>query len=59
VQVVDIDTKPKPVDFCQFCGRVPACPALTCPRVKYLEVFDDGSVAAVEYFEPEVWKPGR
>jgi hypothetical protein len=31
---------------------------MTCPRLKYIELFDDGAtIAAVEFFEPEVWKP--
>ena len=57
MKVVGIDTRPKPVDSCQFCGHVPACPALTCSRLKYLELFDDGSLAAVEYFE--TWTPPK
>jgi hypothetical protein len=56
-KVVGIDTKPKPVDSCQFCGHIPACPALTCPKVVRFELFEDGTIAAVEFFEPDVWKP--
>ena len=57
-KIVGIDTKQKPVDSsCQFCGAEPACPGLTCPRLKAVELFDDGAtLAVVEFFEPEVWK---
>jgi hypothetical protein len=30
---------------------------MTCPRLKYIEIFDDGTPAAVEFFEPGVWEP--
>jgi hypothetical protein len=56
-KVVGLDTKQKPVDSCQFCGHEPAHPFMTCPRLKYIEIFDDGTPAAVEFFEPGVWEP--
>ena len=55
-KVVPIADGKKPDEPCPFCGKTSACPALTCPRVKYLEQYDDGTVAAVEFFEPEVWQ---
>ena len=57
MKVTDISDKRKPADACQFCGQTPACPALTCPKVARIELFDDGSLAAVEYFDPGKWQP--
>lgn len=57
MKVVGLDEKRKKTDDepCQFCNTVPACRALTCPRVARFELWEDGSLAAVEYFES--WKP--
>jgi hypothetical protein len=53
-KVVGITSAKKP---CQYCGADPAHPDLSCPRIKYAEIYEDGSLAAVEFFEPEIWKP--
>jgi len=51
-KVVEIDTKKKPVDStCMFCGA--DHPHMHCPRVKALELDEDGTVAFVEFFEPK------
>lgn len=52
--VVGIDKSPP---NCPFCGANPSCPDLTCPRLSAAELFDDNTIAAVEFFPPEVWKP--
>jgi hypothetical protein len=56
-KVVGIDSAKKPDTPCLYCGKSPACPNLTCPRIKFAELFEDGTLAAVEFFEPQIWNP--
>lgn len=56
-KVVGIDGGKRDEDRCQFCGAIPSCYALTCPRLKHIEIADDGSPVMVEYFAPNEWKP--
>lgn len=49
-KVVGISGGKKPTEECLFCDGEHQ--SLKCPRVKYLELFEDGSVAAVEFFDP-------
>jgi hypothetical protein len=57
-KVVGIESAKKPDDdACLYCGKVPACLGMTCPKVVRFELFEDGSIAAVEFFDPDVWKP--
>ena len=51
VKVVDIDRGKQP-DPCQFCGAEPAHVHLSCPRIKAAELYEDGTVAFVEFFPP-------
>jgi hypothetical protein len=51
---IDGGKKSEP-EVCQFCGGT--CPMLTCPRLKYIELDERGAPAAVEFFEPEIWRP--
>lgn len=55
-KVVGIEGGKKPEAACLYCGKVPACPDMTCPKVSRFELFDDGTLAAVEFFEPGKWK---
>jgi hypothetical protein len=56
-KVVGIDKNKKPPEEsrCLYCGTVPACYGLTCPRIASMEVFNDGTLACVEFHEK--WKP--
>lgn len=47
-KVVDIGAKK--ADECLFCDG--SHQSMKCPRVKFLELYEDGSVAVVEFFEP-------
>ena len=55
-KVVGIPVTRKPDAPCGYCGAIPACPDMTCPKCARFELFDDGSLAAVEFFEPDKWK---
>jgi hypothetical protein len=55
-KVVGIPTTKKPDAPCLYCGALPPCPDMTCPKCARFELFDDGSLAAVEFFEPGKWK---
>lgn len=56
-KVVGLESTKKP-EPCQFCGADPPhASALVCPRLKYAEIDDSGGLIAVEFFEPEIWKP--
>jgi hypothetical protein len=56
-KVVGIQGGKKPEDACLFCDGQHQ--TLKCPRVAYLELFEDGSVASVRFFKPEIWNPPR
>lgn len=49
-KVVGIETGKKP-DVCLYCGADPAHAGLSCPRIKAAELYEDGSLAFVEFFE--------
>jgi hypothetical protein len=41
---------------CLCCGADPGHHIMLCPRVARLELFEDGTLAAVEYFPPGEWQ---
>jgi hypothetical protein len=43
-------------EACMCCGH-PWHHIMLCPKVQRVELYEDGSLAAVEYFEPDVWRP--
>jgi len=55
-KIVGIESSKKP-DACLYCGHEPAHPNMTCPRVARFELWEDGTLAGVEFFEPEIWQP--
>jgi hypothetical protein len=44
-------------DECSFCGAKPWHHVFRCPKVARVELFEDGTLSAVEYFDPDVWQP--
>lgn len=54
-KVVGLESKK--LDACLFCGGEHS--SLTCLRVKELELHEDGSIAFVAYYPPEVWNPAH
>jgi hypothetical protein len=56
-KVVGIDKNKKPTEEsrCLYCGAVPECYGLSCPRAASFELFPDGSLCCVEYRES--WNP--
>jgi hypothetical protein len=53
-KIVDISSKKPPAEECNFCDKPHS--SLRCPRVAYMELYEDGTVQAVEFFPPNVWK---
>lgn len=52
-KVVSIDAgSGKKQEPCMFCGAELAHVHLSCPRIKAAELYEDGSVAFIEYFPP-------
>jgi hypothetical protein len=41
-KVRDISSGKKPEKSCQFCGKTPACPDWTCPRIASVTVDESG-----------------
>lgn len=51
-KVVGIDSGKKPdADECLFCDGKHS--SLKCPRLRYLELYEDGTIAAVEFIPPD------
>ena len=51
-KIVGIDKNKKAEPSCQFCGKTPACPDWTCPRIASVTVDSDGwQVEFVTTFE--------
>jgi hypothetical protein len=48
------DDEPEP---CQFCGGIPAHLGVSCPRIKEAELYENGALAFVKFFPPDVWMP--
>ncbi len=55
-KVVGIDKNKKLEGPCPYCGADPKCPDLTCLRVLRYELAEDGSLAAIEFFERDKWQ---